>query len=208
MLKTESAPLENDKEWVTVGDDELITEVRRRLTACAESLVALANVVGPAVRRGLDLGFVNPILLDVLRKIECQQIVPELAERFMHSRVFNRLKNLPLDDQKMIAETGKVDVVVRRGAAFDVRKMPVDSLTNDQAKLVFENGRMRSEAEMISILEDTPEVESDPYDEAKVSVKIVAEIEMTKAQRKRFNELKDKAGGITEFVRRMVIQRL
>ncbi len=208
MLTTEITPLENDKEWLTVDDIALVAEVKRRLTACAESLIALANVVGPAIRRGLDLSFVNPILLDVLRKIECHQIVPELAERYMHCRVFVRLKNLPLDDQKKIVETGNVDIVVRRGDKFDTRKIAVDALTSDQARLVFESGRLRSQTEMIAILEDAPEVIEDPFDESLVSMKIVAEIELTKAQRKRLNELKDKAGGMSEFVKRLVIQKL
>jgi len=209
MLTTEIATLENDKEWLAATDEQLIAEIRLRLTVCAESLLALASVVGPAMRRHLDLSFINPHLLDVLRKIECHRIVPELAERFMHSRIFVKLKNLPLDDQKEIATTGKVVIVVRRGDSFDTRKMDVDALTKDQAKLVFESGRIRSETEMIAILEDTPEVEADPFDEARVTEHIPStNLEMTKAQRKEFRKMTDRAGGAAEFIKRLVMQKL
>lgn len=209
MLKTEVTPLENDKEWLTASDEELLAECKRRLAVCADSLIAAANVIGPALRRGLDLSsFANPLLIDVLRKIESNQIVPAMAERFMHMPVFRKLKYLPIDDQQRIAETGKVEVVVRRGDDFDIKKLSVESLTKSQRDLVFDRGRIRSQNEMIAILEDVLEPIEDPYDEAIVSIKIVADVSLTKAERKRVMSMIDKAGGQSAFIKKLIQAKL
>lgn len=204
----ELAVLHEQDQLTNLSDEELLLEIRRRMVSCAESLVALAGAVGPAVRRGLDLSFMNPLLVDVLRRIESRQVDPVLAERFMHMRVFQRLKSLPMDDQRTIASSGIVEIVVRRGDRFDTRMMPIDALTTDQASLVFSKGRVRSKTEMIAVLESRGVIQDDPFDDAKVVVKVSAEIEMTKAQRRKFNEIKDKAGGPSKLITSLILRRL
>lgn len=205
MKTAEMIRHENDLECVHMTDEALLAEVRRRMTICAQSLVELANVACPALRRGLDLSFVNPQLLDVLRRIEGGQVIPEMAEQYLHCRVFSRLKNLPLDDQRMILEKGTVEVVVRRGDRFDTRNIRVDALTPDQQRLVFENGRIRSQAEMIAILEDEPEPEADPYDDAITSFKFPSvSVDVTKAEAKRLKEKAERSGGMAEFLKHAI----
>jgi hypothetical protein len=196
----------NDIEFRMMSDEEMLAEIRRRTAVCSQSFVDLANIVGPAIRRGIDLrGVVRPPLLDVLRKIESGQILPELAQCYMQTDVFWKLRNLPVDDQRMIVETGTVEVAFRHGDKFDTRKLPVTDLTSEQRGLVFCNGRIRSQSEMIAILEDRMEPEEDPYPEAIVSFKIPSvAIDMTKADANRLKEYSNRSGGMAELVKHAI----
>lgn len=192
-----------------MDDTDLLIEVRKRFSVAAQAYVDLAMVVGPAFRRGLDLSFIPDKILDVLRKIESKQILPDLAEKYLHLPVFNRLKNLPLDDQQKIVDTGKIEIAVRRGDSFDTRKLPVDALTTDQQRLAFESGRIRSNAEQIAILEDRPEPEEDPYNESIVCFKFPSvSIDLKKSESKALKEKAERAGGMTELLKHAIKRML
>lgn len=209
MLKTEIVPCNNDKEYLTVSNEDLLKEIGVKCQLISASYAELANLIGVAIRRGLDVRmYVDKAFADVLVKIESHQIAPELAEKFMHSSHFHKMKHLPIHEQQRIAETGAVDVVVRRGDTFDLRRIAVCDLTKRQANLVFVGGRIRSEAEMIAILEDEVAEVSDPYDEALVSVKVTVELELTKTQRKKFEQLKEKAGGAGPLLKALLISKI
>lgn len=205
---TQIAKLDQFVAWT---DQEILDEIRKRMKVCADSLIELAEIVGTAYRRGIDLsGVMNPLLLDDLRKIESGQIVADLAEKYMHTRVYQKIKSLPIDDQKMIAETGKVSIVVRRGDSFDLRKMEVSALTIEQEHLAFHRGRIRSREEQITVLEsESLALPIDEFDdEPTVAVKINAVLDMTKKQRRELNELKERAGSMSALVKQAIMRLL
>lgn len=212
MLRTEVASCADDGEWRNVSDQDLMREIGIRFRACAQSFVDLAEIVGVAARRGLDVQATidNPLLLDILRKIESHQIIPELAEKYLHAKngLFHKLKNLPIDDQRQIVENGTVLIVVRRGVEFDSRRISVGKLQPDQIRLVFGSGRIRSETEMIAILEDSPEPIEDAFAEAMVEVKIAAVIDLSKADRKKLMEKAEKSGGMSAFIKKLIQAKL
>lgn len=199
----------NEIDCIHMTDEELVIEIKRRLEVCAHNLVELANVVCPAIRRGIALPFIRPGMLDVLRKIEGRQILPELANQFMYCRAFNELKQLPLDDQQKIVETGMVEMVVRQGESFTMRKKPVDALNRDQCRVVFSNGRLRSQQEMINYLESQG-IEPDDDEQQIVSFRVPngITIDCTKAESKLLKEKADRCGGLSELVKHAIKRML
>lgn len=201
-------------QFVAWTDEEVVEEIGKRLNVFKSSLIELAEIVGPAYRRGIDLTqFGLPALvIDSLRKIESGQIAPELAERFMHTRAFNFVKSLPLDDQKQIAETGTVSIVERIDNGkekFDYRKVPVDALTVNQLRQVFNRGRICSRVEQQQHLEDLASIPPDEFEEVPtVCLRIKADIDVTKAQLREFNELKEKAGSMSALVKQAILKLL
>lgn len=202
----------SDIEFLHWSDEDMIAEVRRRWEICARSLVDLAKIVCASLRRGIDLSFIdNPLLIDVLRKIEANQILPELAERFlMNTRLFEKLKNLPLEDQHKIAKTGMVEVAVRSAdGGITSRQMSVVSLTWNQRRLVFSNGRIRSIAEQMGIIEDEAIPEEDPFEESVVSFKFPSvTVDFSKADARLLKEKADRSGGMSEFVKHAIKKML
>lgn len=180
-----------------LSDSEMHAEIARRIDIWTGSLVDLADIIAAAIRRGLDLSYIkNQPLIDVLRKIESGQIDPDMANRFLRSRVFKYLMGLPLDEQRRIASTGTVEVVVRREDTFDVRVMDVDSLTPRQMRLVFTRGRIRTRAEQTAILEDeAKQSKEDEFDTATVNLRIGKHlVPVTRAQKRKFDAAIDKKG--------------
>lgn len=201
--------------FVAWHDDEVIEEVARCLNAFTSSMVELAQVVGACYRRGiqdrLEKFGLPELVIDTLRKIESGQIDLTLAEKFMHTRAFNYVKSLPLDDQKVIAKSGKIDIVVQAddgNTKYDFRKVPVEALTRNQLKQVFDRGRIRSRVEQQQILEDQTVETEDEFPEPTICVKITAEIDLTKAQRKELNDLKEKAGSMSALVKQAILRLL
>lgn len=186
-----------------MSDASLVSEFHRRLTISTESLISLAEVVGEMMRRGIEPPeSVNPLLIDTLRKIESGQIYAPLAERFMHHPIFMKLKALALDDQKRVAETGKVEVAVRRGDKFDTRIMEVASLQPEQKKLVFAGQRIRSVSEQTAVLESIPVRLDDQFDEAEVTISVPLTVRERKALAKRAAAKEQTVGEfVCEFLR-------
>jgi hypothetical protein len=201
--------LTDDTYVLSLTDDELISETRSRWNILTESLVNISKVVGEMHRRGLDLSYIPGTVVDVLRKIDSGQIAPELADRFMQLPVFKRLKNLPVEDQRAIAETGTVAIVVRHSDKFDVRQMPIEALDINQQRLVFKNGRIRSQAEMIAVLEARPEDVEDPYNESIVCFKFPSvSIDLKKSESKALKEKAERVGGMTELLKHAIKRML
>lgn len=91
-------------------DEQVLKEVRHRFEVTAQSLAALAEVVGEACRRGIDLSGVirNPRLLATLKGIHNGEIDADLAEQFLHKPAFEKLRRLPIAEQRKVAATGAV----------------------------------------------------------------------------------------------------
>src|SRR5579872_6443498 len=114
-------------QFTGMSNEDVLSELGRRAQVSADSLIALAEIVGECWRRGIDLSDcgLSPAFIDDLRKIDSGQTLPDLATQYIHTTAWPRMKSLPLDDQKQIVKTGKVEVVVRHEGVFDTRKMDV-----------------------------------------------------------------------------------
>lgn len=201
----------NPDRYAAWTDDEMLAEAMQRVQKARLSLIELAEIVGPMYRRGMDL---SPLelpdeVLHELRQIESGQVYAPLAEGYMHTRVYENLKRLVLDDQKHAVETGTIGVVVRDGRRFDFRQMKLTALSKSQRRLVFDSGRIRSEAEMITILESEAAEQPDEIEESEICVSLPKmDLFIKKSQRKRFADLKEQAGSVSDLVKRAILAML
>jgi hypothetical protein len=203
-----SKPVVNPDQFVAWTDDEMMVEAIQRRQKARLSLIELAEIVGAMYRREMDM---TPLelpdaVLNELRFIESGQVYGPMAEAYMHTNAYPHLKRLVIDDQKKLVKTGTVGLVIKDGRRFDFRQMKLTVMSKEQLRLAFDRGRIRSREEMTTILESESPESPDEFNEATVCVKIVAEIDMTKAQRKRLNELKERAGSMSALVQRLILK--
>lgn len=202
-MTTSMNPVDNDRKCAGMSDEDLIRKIGDLKVLIAQNLVEMATYVGPASRRGVNLDeLLEPKTLDMLRKIESGQIIPELAQRFLGQSIFPYLKGLPLDDQKQIAKTGRVEVAVRREDSFETRKMAVDSMNADQRKLVFSGGRIRTPTQQIEIMEQAKREQEDRTGTVEFVLPAVV-MELTKADGRLLSANRRKppqSGEVMEFM--------
>lgn len=143
---------------------ELTTEqLREELAGClrvtATNFARLALIVKALEDRGEDLSALKIPILHHLRRVACGQVLPEVLVRFAGSpSLITIVGNLPLPDQKAIAEGQPVRLVVY-GADGNRTHRLADPLhlSPEQVRQVFARDHVRTDAEQCLLLDQKRE---------------------------------------------------
>lgn len=133
----------------------LRAELARALTVSAQTLRHLAIVWRELESRGEDLSDLRTGLATYLPLIAAGQLDAEVVVRFAGSKTILQLvSRLPIDEQHRLATGGTVDVITVDGDGTpSTRAVPAYALTAMQARLAFDDGRIRHPEEQRSILD-------------------------------------------------------
>lgn len=138
--------------------DQLRERFQTLRALTCEAVAAMAEIVRVIEERGEDAAEVleaPQAFIDSLRGVAYGQCLPEIWGRFGHSpSKFQKLRSLPIPDQRTIADGKTVDLVVLDdNGKFTKRKADPLMMPREQFNQVFAHGSIRSEAEQILILE-------------------------------------------------------
>lgn len=128
----------------------LLGNASQNLRAAAEMLARLYAADPSVIDRILEaVKGVTRGFLDRLRRAGAGALHPDLV---LFSGVqYTLIRALPRDEQDRVMAAGAVDVVVDPATA-DFRRVPLASLTREEARMVFAPGRIRSRGEQCEIL--------------------------------------------------------
>lgn len=135
--------------------DELRGELSRALTITAKTVSYLAMVWRELESRGEDLSDLRVGIGAYLPQIAAGHLAAEAVVSFAGRKaVLDGVAALPIEKQIAIASGERVTVMVQTGSGLVEKEMPATALSAEQAKLVFDDGRIRSSREQKKILED------------------------------------------------------
>lgn len=141
-------------ELTNISTQALRAELARTLTISAQTLMRLALIWRELERRGEDLSDLRTGLAGYLPLIAAGQLDAEVVVRFAGNKtLLQSVSRLPVDEQHRLATGGQVDVLT-----FDehgnpiATPLPVHALTATQARLVFDDGRLRPRDEQLALL--------------------------------------------------------
>lgn len=133
----------------------LRAELARALTVTAESVAYLAAVWRELEGRGEDLSDLRTGLGSYLPLIAAGQLDPEAVVRFAGQRTLLRsVATLPIAEQRRLARGGPIRILtIDPSGEFATRELPATQLTASMARLVFDEGRLRTADEQRAILD-------------------------------------------------------
>lgn len=141
-------------------------------------------------------------MANLLRRIDCGQTDPDFAAVYMESDYFEQLSELPLGEQKRIADDPTIPVVVDEQGS--VKRSTIDELLPHEFKRVFDpkKKKFRSAGQQSRILaeENKKNPEVDPFLEARTPVRITADIDLTKAQKVKLEKHRVNAGSMSALL--------
>lgn len=148
-LTTEQLPAE----LTALDTPTLRRELAQALELSAQHLLRLAAIWAELERRGEDLRELRTGLAVYLPQIAAGTVDAELVVRFAGQRtILNRVAALSITEQRRLLEGATLPVVERLSTGLQVRDVPLRLLTNAQARVALDDGRIRGEAEQRALL--------------------------------------------------------
>ena len=140
-----------------MDDDQLEQALASELRATTEHFIRLASIVRVLEDRGRDLSNIRLGMMTYIRKIAYGQVVPDLVAQYQDKPlVLDRLAQLPPPEQARIASGGTVKVMVVEGSGTTFRMVSPRDMSADEIRQVFDRGRIRTEAEQVSLIRSRP----------------------------------------------------
>lgn len=102
-------------EYEAMTDDELKALLVKGLQDAGQSILRCACLVHTLTSRGVNMtGLTAPQVIGRLKKVACGQLLPDVMVRFAGvPSLIDRIGCLPLDEQRRLADGGRVLLVVR-----------------------------------------------------------------------------------------------
>ena len=154
VIKTDSA-LPTPEDLNNYSTQTLREELVKAVTMTARSIQYLATVWKELERRGEDLSDLRTGLASYLPLIAAGQLDAEVVVCFAGNKTLLQcISRLPIDDQRRLSTGGLLNVVIFDDAGkSNVTRLPAHALTTTQARMVFDEGRIRGADEQRTIAE-------------------------------------------------------
>ncbi|SMF80671.1 hypothetical protein [Pseudobacteriovorax antillogorgiicola] len=135
----------------SMSTDDLKKHFSRALEVTADHLNYLASIWQELETRGEDLSDLRSSLSVYIKMIAHKKIDAHAVVEFAGQKtLLNALSGLPLDQQKSLLETKRVDVLNRE--TLTKEKVPLAELSSADVNMVFGGGKIRSIAEQKSLV--------------------------------------------------------
>jgi hypothetical protein len=143
-----------DNDLLRINEESNAQSLVSELGECMEVTVRTIMKIGAIIRRLEELGFDIESLripnITYFRKVAHGKMIPELFVNLIGApRVLRKVANLPIPDQRLVADGKPVKLILRGGDHMLVR---VEDMTNDQARQVFASDHIRSDSQQAAWL--------------------------------------------------------
>lgn len=160
FLQASTVP--NPTELGGMTNQELRTRLAQSVTISAKYLAYLAAVWNELEKRGEDLSDLRIGLTAYLPQIAAGRLDAEAVVKFAgQATVLQSLAQLPIEKQREIVRGVPIAVLtVNAAGEYEVARTPAHMLSASQARLVFNNGRIR-----------TPDEQKTTFESARIAAK-------------------------------------
>lgn len=134
--------------------DGIRDELSKLMALTRENLTRMAVLVRIADERGESLGAIEHLsMLHALRKIAHGQLLPDIAAKLIASKtVFGRVSNLPLNEQRRVAEDKPLPIAEQQDGEWTHRLVKPSAMTVEEARQVFADDHVRDVGEQRSLV--------------------------------------------------------